>query len=121
MVWIIERQEQIHPILAVALGDSDEVVVNYPVAEGAEVAGRTLGDLRLNIEPGFTVLALRREGQYRYRPRGGVRLELGDALIASGPDEGRERLAEMCGWRLTDRDDDTAMVSEPLAERSSTS
>ena len=34
MVWIIERQEDIHPILAVALGDSDEVVVHIPVAEG---------------------------------------------------------------------------------------
>ena len=114
MVWIIERQEQIHPILAVALGDSDEVVVHVPVAEGSEADGRTLGDLRLNIEPGFTVLAIRRGGQYRYRPRGIVRLEPGDALIASGPDEGRERLAEICGWLLTDRDDDTAMVLEPL-------
>ena len=114
MVWIIERQEQIHPILAVALGDSDDVVVHVPVAEGSEADGRTLGDLRLNIEPGFTVLAIRRGGQYRYRPNGIVGLEPGDALIASGPDEGRGRLAEICGWLLTDRDDDTAMVLEPL-------
>ena len=114
MVWIIERQEDIHPILAVALGDSDEVVVHIPVAEGSAVEGRTLADLRLNIEPGFTVLAIRRGGQYRYRPRGEVRLAPGDALIASGPDEGRDRLAEMCGWRLINRDDDTAMVFEPL-------
>ena len=56
MVWIIERQEQIHPILAVALGDSEDVVAHIPVAEGSEADGRTLGDLRLNIEPGFTVL-----------------------------------------------------------------
>ena len=117
MVWIIERQEQIHPILAVALGDSDEVVVNVPVAVGCEVDGMTLGELRLNIEPGFTVLAIRRGGQYRYRPRGGVRLAPGDALIASGPDEGRDRLAEMCGWLLTDVDDDAAMVLEPLGPR----
>ena len=121
MVWIIERQEQIHPILAVALGDSDEVVVHYPVAEGCEVEGRTLGDLRLNLEPGFTVLAIRRGGQYRYRPRGEERLASGDALIASGPDEGRERLAEMCGWLLADRDDEAAMVFEPLASRSAAS
>ena len=114
MVWIIERQEDIHPILAVALGDSDEVVAHIPVAEGSAVEGRTLADLRLNIEPGFTVLAIRRGGQYRYRPRGEVRLASGDALIASGPDEGRDRLAEMCGWRLINRDDDTAMVFEPL-------
>jgi len=60
------------------------------------------------------VLAIRRGGQYRYRPRGEERLAPGDALIASGPDEGRDRLAEMCGWRLVNRDDDTEMVFEPL-------
>jgi hypothetical protein len=31
-----------------------------------------------------------------------VRLCAGDALIASGPDEGRSRLAELCGFRLVD-------------------
>ena len=60
------------------------------------------------------MLAIRRGGQYRYRPRGEVRLAPGDSLIASGPDEGRDRLAEMCGWRLINIDDDTAMVFEPL-------
>ena len=115
MVWIIERQEEIHPILAVALGDSDDVVVHLPVAAGSVADGSTLGELRLNVEPGFTVLAIRRGGQYRYRPRGKVRLEDGDALIASGPDEGRERLAEMCGWLLLHRDDEARMTLEPLA------
>ncbi len=114
MVWIIERQEQIHPILAVALGDSDEVVVNLPVAEGSEVDQRMLSELRLNIEPGFTVLAIRRSGQYRYRPHGQQRIMAGDAVIASGPDEGRDRLAEMCGWQLTDKDDDSGVFLEPL-------
>ena len=115
MVWIIERQEEIHPILAVALGDSDDVVAHLPVAAGSEVDGSTLGDLRLNIEPGFTVLAIRRGGQYRYRPRGEVQIKEGDALIASGPDEGRERLAEMCGWVLLHRDDEARMTLEPLS------
>ena len=115
MVWIIERQEEIHPILAVALGDSDDVVVHFPVAAGSEVDGSTLGDLRLNIEPGFTVLAIRRGGQYRYRPRGEVQIKEGDALIASGPDEGRERLAEMCGWVLLHRGDEARMTLEPLS------
>ena len=114
MVWIIEREEEVHPILPVALGDSDEVVVNIEVAAGSEADSATLGELRLSIEPGFTVLAIRRGGQYRYRPRGEVRLEPGDALIASGPDEGRERLAEICGWRLADRDGNTEMIVEPL-------
>jgi len=115
MVWIIERQEEIHPILAMALTDSDDVVARMPVAGGSTADGSTLAELRLNIEPGFTVLAIRRGGQYRYRPRGEVRLLRDDDLIASGPDEGRQRLAELCGWQLVGRDEEADLALEPLA------
>jgi len=110
MVWLIERQEEIHPILAIALGESDEVVVQVPVADGSEAAEATLSELRLNTEPGFTVLAIQRGGQYRYRPRGVVRLQADDELIASGPVEGRERLAQLCGWRLAGDDADMRLL-----------
>ena len=69
MVWLIEKQEDVHPILELALGDSDEVVIRLPVRADSEADGRLLSELRLNIEPGFTVLALRRGAQYLYRPR----------------------------------------------------
>ncbi len=110
MVWIIERQEEIHPILGVALGDSDDVVAHVPVAAGSQAEASTLRQLRLNVDPGFVVLAIRRGGQYRYRPRGQEQLRSGDALIAHGPDEGRARLAEICGWELRNDEDD---FSEP--------
>ena len=69
------------------------------------------------VEPGFTVLAIRRGGQYLYRPRGRVRLLADDELIASGPDEGRELLTLRCGWRLVDPDGDGEMELEPVASR----
>ena len=34
MVWLIEEKEELHPILSIALGDSDEVVVRVPVRAG---------------------------------------------------------------------------------------
>ena len=105
MVWLIEHNEDVHPILGIALGDSDEVVMRVPVAAGSGADGSSLRDLRLGVEPGFTVLAVRRGGGYRYRPRGAAVLQAGDELIASGPDEGRELLAEICGYRLVDHDD----------------
>jgi uncharacterized protein with PhoU and TrkA domain len=105
MVWLIEEKEELHPILSIALGDSDEVVVRVPVAEGSEAAGSSLSELQLDIEPGFHVLAVLRAGRYLYRPRGHVRLEVGDELIASGPDEGHPILAHRCGWHLTEDDD----------------
>ena len=117
MVWLIEKQEDVHPILELALGDSDEVVIQVPVGAGSETDGRLLSELRLNIEPGFTVLAIRRGGQYVYRPSGRTRLVAGDELIASGPDEGRELLALRCGWRLIDPDGDGEMELEPVSAR----
>jgi len=81
------------------------VVVRYPVATGSTTDGATLSELRLNIEPGFTVLAVRRGGGYLYRPRGPVRLADGDEIIASGPEEGRALLARMCGWDLVSDDE----------------
>jgi uncharacterized protein with PhoU and TrkA domain len=114
MVWLIAQREDVHPILGLALGDSDDVVMRLPVAGGSEADQALLSELRLNIEPGFTVLAIRRGGQYLYRPRGRVRLIAGDELIASGPDEGREFLARRCGWRLVDSSGDGETELEPV-------
>jgi uncharacterized protein with PhoU and TrkA domain len=106
MVWLVEQKEELHPILAVALGESDDVVVRVPVGEGSRAAGATLAELRLDIEPGFHVLAIRRGGRYVYRPGGGVQLRPGDELLASGPDEGHPMLAELLGWKL-EEDEET--------------
>lgn len=107
MVWLISDDREFHPVLAIALGETDEAVMRVPVAENSSVVGRSLADLQLDIEPGFHVLALRRGGQYLYRPRPFVNFQSGDELIASGPPEGRERLAEMFGWRIIDVDEET--------------
>jgi uncharacterized protein with PhoU and TrkA domain len=115
MVWLIEEKEELHPILSIALGDSDEVVVRVPVAAGSEADGATLADLQLDIEPGFHVLAVQRGGRYIYRPDGLVRLQPDDELIASGPDEGHSLLAEKCGWKLTEDDDTGEHTLAPLA------
>ena len=114
MVWLIEEKEELHPILSIALGDSDEVVVRVPVGAGSEADGASLLELQLDIEPGFHVLAVRRGGRYFYRPRGDVRLQVGDELIASGPDEGHPILAARCGWRLFEDDDTGEHHLEPL-------
>ena len=118
MVWLIEEKEELHPILSIALGDSDEVVVRVPVAQGSEAAGASLSELQLDIEPGFHVLAVLRGGRYLYRPQGHVRLEAGDELIASGPDEGHPMLAERCGWHLTEDEDTGEHTLAPLRRAS---
>ena len=106
MVWLITEDVEFHPVLAMALGESDVVVMRVPVAEGATVVGESLAAMQLDTEPGFTVLAIRRGGQYLYRPRSFVTFEVGDEVIADGPHEGRTRLAELFGWYLRELDDD---------------
>jgi uncharacterized protein with PhoU and TrkA domain len=118
MVWLIEQGEEVHPILNIALGEADEVVVRMPVAAGSTAAGSSLGELQLNTDPGFHILGVRRGGQYLYRPRGSVRLQDGDEIIATGPDEGRSMLARLLGWHLVERDDDTGTFElEALREK----
>src|SRR5206468_1615107 len=77
MVWLVEEQEELHPILAIALGDAEEVVVRVPVAPGSAAEGASLGSLRLETETGFYLLAIRRDRQYVYRPRREVVLMAG--------------------------------------------
>lgn len=101
--------DDVHPVLAMALGDSDEVVVQLPVAAESALDSVTLSESQLQVEPGFTVLAIRRGDGYLYRPNGRVRVVVGDELIAHGPDEGRALLAELCGWSMV-VDDDTGDV-----------
>jgi uncharacterized protein with PhoU and TrkA domain len=94
MTWLIREEMDFHPVVGIALGDADEVVVRMPIASGSPTDGATLLELQLDIEPGFAVLAIRREGRYVYRP-GSCPATRGDELIATGPDEGRARLAEL--------------------------
>lgn len=105
MVWMVENSEDLHPIISVALGDAEDIVVRMPVAQDSEVDGQSLSDLHLDTEPGFVILAVRRGGRYVYRPRGFVVLHAGDELIASGPEEGTQRLASLCGCRVIEEAD----------------
>ncbi len=116
MVWLIEKEEEVHPILSLALGDADEVVVRLPVGAASPVEGRSLRELHLDIDPGFHVMAIRRGGRYVYRPRGTEVLRAGDELIGSGPGEGERTLAEMCGWVLVDDDETGEDVLVPVGE-----
>src|SRR5919206_281486 len=95
LVWLIETGEELHPILAIALGDAEEVVVRVPVAPGSQADGKSLAALCMETETGFYLLAIRRGGRYVYRPQASVVLRAGDELIATGPDEGHALLADM--------------------------
>ncbi len=97
MVWIVEKGEEVHPVLSAAVGVSDEVVLKLTAAEGSPADGKTLGELKLETETGMHALAVDRGGRWTYRPRDTYRLRAGDSLLASGAPEGLEPFAEMFG------------------------
>ena len=64
-----------HPVLAMALGESDEVIARVPGRSRLRCSTASrCGRRRLEVETGFYLLAIRRAGRYLYRPRGMVRL-----------------------------------------------
>ncbi|AHY46284.1 TrkA-C domain [Rubrobacter radiotolerans] len=97
MVWTVEKGEDIHPVLSAAVGESDELVVQMTVAEGAPADGRSLRELSLETETGMFPLAVKRGGRWTYRPRDNYVLREGDALLFTGAPEGLEALSEMLG------------------------
>jgi uncharacterized protein with PhoU and TrkA domain len=114
LVWLVEKEEEMHPVLHVALGETDDVVVQYPIARGSELDGAVLTGSSLGDDTGFHLLALRRVGRYVYRPRGRVELRAGDEVLATGPWEGRKKLARQCGFQLVEDDDTGAVELVPV-------
>lgn len=100
MVWIVEKGEEVHPVLSAAVGESDEVVAKLTVSPGSPADGKSLEALSFEIETGMYVLAVNRGGRWTYRPRDSYVLRAGDSLLATGAPEGIEPLAEMFGQEL---------------------
>ena len=102
MVWMVENDEEVHPVLSAAVSESDEVVLKLTVSPGSLADGKTLEDLQLETETGMFALAVNRGGRWTYRPRDTFALRGGDSLLATGAPEGLEPLAELVGQELED-------------------
>ncbi|HVD71135.1 MAG TPA: TrkA C-terminal domain-containing protein [Actinomycetota bacterium] len=96
MTWYVEQGEPLHPVVQMALEETEETSADTTVQPGSPAAGRSLKDLRLETETGMFVLAIQRGARWIYRPRGTFVLLDGDRLISVGPEEGEEAL-----WALT--------------------
>ncbi len=90
-----------HPVVAEAVGESDEVIVRLRVRPGSELEGATLGERMVKTETGMRVIAVRRarEGadDWIVSPDSSTRLADDDVLVAKGTRAGAERLAALAG------------------------
>jgi len=97
MTWPVENGEELHPVIQMALEESEEVASETVVEPGSPADGRSLKDLQLETETGMFVLAVQRGRRWIYRPRPVLVLQAGDRLIAIGPEEGVGELDVLCG------------------------
>jgi uncharacterized protein with PhoU and TrkA domain len=88
MTWPIEHDEELHPVIRLALEESEEVVTETVIESGSRAEGRSLKQLQLETETGMLVLAVQRGRRWIYRPRPRFELEAGDRVISIGPEEG---------------------------------
>lgn len=92
MTRLVESGEELHPVIAAALVESDEVGHEAVVERSSEADGKTIKELRIESETGMFVLAVQRGRRWTYRPKPRFRLTAGDRLVAIGPPGGADEL-----------------------------
>jgi uncharacterized protein with PhoU and TrkA domain len=97
MTRLVERGEELHPVIAAALVESDEVGHETVVQPSSPADGRTIKELSVETETGMFVLAVQRGRRWTYRPKPRFRFAAGDRVIAIGPAEGGEELDQLAG------------------------
>jgi uncharacterized protein with PhoU and TrkA domain len=105
MTWYVEHGEPLHPVVQMALEETEETSAETIVQPGSPADGKTLAELRFETETGMFVLAIHRGTRWVYRPRGTFRLQAGDRLISVGPDEGEDELVALAGDQPVDDED----------------
>jgi uncharacterized protein with PhoU and TrkA domain len=99
LTWYVEHGEPLHPVVQMALEETEETSAETVVERGSTADGRSLRELRVETETGMFVLAVHRGSRWNYRPRAGFVLREGDRLISVGPEEGEQELEALCGVR----------------------
>ena len=92
LTWYVDHGEPLHPVVQLALEETEETGAETVVEAGSLAEGKSLKDLKLETETGMFVLGVQRGQRWIYRPRARFVLQAGDRLIAVGPEEGAEEL-----------------------------
>lgn len=92
---IVLRDIELHPIITMAVRESDEVITRINVADCSPIVNKTLGELKLETETGMHVMVIKRGSRWIYRPSARTMIESDDVLIARGSLDGEAQLIEM--------------------------
>ncbi|HEV3472634.1 MAG TPA: TrkA C-terminal domain-containing protein [Actinomycetota bacterium] len=99
MTRLVEQGEELHPVIAAALVESDEVGHETIVSPGSAADGKSIKELSVETETGMFILAVQRGRKWNYRPKPRFTLAADDRIIAIGPPEGGEELDRLVGMQ----------------------
>ncbi|WP_410507232.1 TrkA C-terminal domain-containing protein [Methanosarcina hadiensis] len=94
------RDIELHPIITLAVRNSEEVITRLQVEKCSPIVGKTFSELRLETETGLHVMAIKRADRWVYAPKSNTVVQAGDTLIARGSRIGEGALIEMCECKL---------------------
>ena len=80
----VRRGLSVHPVVELAVRESDEILVRVAVAEGSQLDGERVADGIPTAELGMNVLAIRRGDDWVLTPDADATLSAGDVVIAKG-------------------------------------
>ncbi|WP_049796297.1 potassium channel family protein [Methanomassiliicoccus luminyensis] len=86
---VVRMGQPLHPVVGMSLRESDVIISTAVVEEGSDLAGSTLGAVKLSTNSGMRVIAIRRGRRYIYGPDRHTPIMAGDVLFARGPEDGR--------------------------------
>jgi len=90
------RGIELHPVVTLAIRQSDEVITKLVVQTCSPIVGKTFGQLKLETETGMYMMAIKRGDKWVYRPNKRTVIQGGDILITRGSRTGEDALFEMC-------------------------
>jgi uncharacterized protein with PhoU and TrkA domain len=97
MTRLVEKGEELHPVVAAALVESDEIGYEAVIGPRSQAVSKSIKELRIESATGMFVLAVQRGRRWTYRPSASFVFQSGDRVISVGPDEGGDKLGELFG------------------------
>lgn len=95
MADIVLRGIDLHPVLALAIRESKDIITRVEISEASGVDGEKIGELSVKTQTGMQIVAIRRGRNWIYNPSAENQLKRGDVVIAKGTREGEEKLKNL--------------------------
>lgn len=102
---VILRDVEPHPVLRMATDESDATIFQLMVQNDSELAGITVGELRLASETGAWLIAIQEGEDWIIGPKGSTLLNAQARLFAKGTMESRHRLKVLAGYEPEEEQD----------------